>query len=562
MGLINLGHETDPILSRVVEEDKVRWWKKRNLRLLYLLLYPTCMGIEITSGFDSQMINGLQLIDPWNKYFGRQTTDATGKITWAVAGPLLGMISAAYNLGAILAVPVVPWVAQKWGRRWSIFIGSVFQCVGAVLQGFSQNDAMYIIARMILGFGIVFCIVSGSAMLGELSYPKERPIMTSMFNASWFVGSLIASGIVVKTAKIHNDWGWRIPSLLQCVPSLVQITFIFFLPESPRYLISKDRREEAFDILAKYHAEGDRDSLFVKAEMAQIETTIKLEMEAAKLSWWDMVRTPGMRRRTFIAAAMGLYTQWSGNTLISQVLFFFSTIRFSNRSRFYLGKILVMIGYTDAYTKTMFNLGNTAWSFINGTAIALISPRFPRRKMFLLGAFGMLFVYIGWTVAMQRAMLALEHKTPNRAAGIAVLFFIYFYSPWYNIGNNALAYTYMVELFPYAQRSRGISVEQFFVRGAGFFTNFINPIGMDGAGWKYLIMYIAMICLEILTIFFFYPETYGRTLEELSFLFEDEELTEKQVVAVEKTIHHEGGDVIGVPGVEVGHVEETADKKV
>lgn len=55
---------------------------------------------------------------------------------------------------------------------------------------------MYIIARMILGFGIVFCIVSGSAMLGELSYPKERPILTSMFNASWFVGSLIAAGIV------------------------------------------------------------------------------------------------------------------------------------------------------------------------------------------------------------------------------------------------------------------------------------------------------------------------------------------------------------------------------
>ncbi len=90
-----------------------------------------------------------------------------------------------------------------------------------------------------------------------------------------------------------------------------------FLPESPRYLISKDRREEAFDILVKYHAEGDRDSLFVKAEMAQIETTIKIELEAANLSWMDMLRTPGMRRRTFLAAAMGLFTQWSGNTLIS-----------------------------------------------------------------------------------------------------------------------------------------------------------------------------------------------------------------------------------------------------
>jgi Na+/melibiose symporter-like transporter len=75
----------------------------------------------------------------------------------------------------------------------------------------------------------------------------------------------------------------------------------------------------------------------------------------------------------------------------------------------------------------------------------------------------------------------------------------------------------MVELFPYAERSRGISVEQAFVRGAGFFTTFVNPIGMDGAGWKYLIMYIVMICVEIVTIYFFYPETQGRTLEELAF---------------------------------------------
>ena len=85
---------------------------------------------------------------------------------------------------------------------------------------------MYIVARMFLGFGIVFAIVSGSAMLGELAYPKERPIMTSLFNASWFVGSLIASGITVRTATINTDWGWRIPSLLQACPSLIQIIFV------------------------------------------------------------------------------------------------------------------------------------------------------------------------------------------------------------------------------------------------------------------------------------------------------------------------------------------------
>jgi hypothetical protein len=89
------------------------------------------------------------------------------------------------------------------------------------------------------------------------------------------------------------------------------------LPESPRYLISKDRHEEAFEILTKYHAEGDRNSVIVKAELAQIEHTIKMELEESKQSWLDMFRTAGMRRRLFISAFLGLFTQWSGNTLIS-----------------------------------------------------------------------------------------------------------------------------------------------------------------------------------------------------------------------------------------------------
>jgi hypothetical protein len=236
--------------------------------------------------------------------------------------------------------------------------------------------------------------------------------------------------------------------------------------------------------------------------------------------------------------------------------------------RFYLGNILVMIGYTDSWTKTRIILGNTAWSFINGTAIALISPRFKRRTMFLTGAIGMLVVYISWTIAMARTEMAIKAGTTNKAAAITVLFFIFFYSPWYNISNNALAYSkpswtfldllraydivaYMVEIFPCAERSRGISVEQFFVRGAGYFTTYINPIGMANAGWKYLIMYNVMICFEIATIYFFYSETQGRTLEELAFLFEDERLLgDKATIAVEKTNHHESADdqIVGEKG--------------
>ena len=91
---------------------------------------------------------------------------------------------------------------------------------------------MYVGARFILGFGIPFCIIAGSSLMGELAYPKERPIMTSLFNALWFVGSLIAAGVSYGTQSLKDDWAWRIPSLLQAGPSLLQIVFILYPPHS------------------------------------------------------------------------------------------------------------------------------------------------------------------------------------------------------------------------------------------------------------------------------------------------------------------------------------------
>jgi MFS family permease len=284
---------------------------------------------------------------------------------------------------------------------------------------------MYIIARMLLGIGIVFCIISGSALIAELAYPKERPVLTSLFNASYFIGAIVAAGIAIKTVDIVGDWSWRIPSILQICPSLLQIVFVFFLPESPRFLVSKDREDEAFAILVKYHAEGDASSLLVQAEMAQIKSVIHLEMENSKQSWMDMLRTAGMRRRVLISCMLGLFTQMSGNTLLS----------------YYSSLLFEMMGYTSSFAKTRINIANNCWSFINGTIIALFVTRFRRRWMFMLSSSCMLLVFIGMTVSFERLKYADNHDVKNQSASIAALFLYFAYSPTYNIGNNALTYS-------------------------------------------------------------------------------------------------------------------------
>jgi hypothetical protein len=97
----------------------------------------------------------------------------------------------------------------------------------------------------------------------------------------------------------------------------------------------------------------------------------------------------------------------------------------------------------------------------------------------------------------------------------------------------------MVEIFPYQQRSKGIAVEQMTVRFAVFFNTYVNPIALDSIGWRYYIVYCVWILVEIATVYLLFPETRGRSLEELSFMFEDKEIRNRVESNVNKVLETE-----------------------
>lgn len=135
---------------------------------------------------------------------------------------------------------------------------------------------MFVVSRFILGFGLSFATTSAPSLVSELSHPKDRVTVTAICNTCWFVGSIAAAWITYGTRRIPSTWSWRIPSLLQMVPSILQLATIWFLPESPRWLISKDRDDAAMDALKQYHGEGEATEL-VRLEFEEIRNAIDNE---------------------------------------------------------------------------------------------------------------------------------------------------------------------------------------------------------------------------------------------------------------------------------------------
>jgi MFS family permease len=86
---------------------------------------------------------------------------------------------------------------------------------------------MFLAARIVMGMGIPFAISGASQLISELAYPKERAVITGLFNESWYAGAILAAGVTLGTFFRHDNWSWRIPSLLQIVPSCLQLIFIW-----------------------------------------------------------------------------------------------------------------------------------------------------------------------------------------------------------------------------------------------------------------------------------------------------------------------------------------------
>ena len=503
--------------------QRVFWMREPHLRKLYGL---TCilMIASATTGYDGMLLNISQHIRAWNYFFFpelRDNPDLEDKVLDSKLAIMVNM----FNIGSVLSFFITPFIADTYGRRVAILIGSSIMMAGACLTAFCNGYGMYMGGRFLLGFGNSLSQMASPLLLTEICHPQHRGVVTAIYNCLWNAGALLVSCLALGTINIMSDYSWRVITFLQVVPSFIQFIGVWFIPESPRFLINKDRHEEALRTLAKWHAGGDVNNATVQFEFREIKETIRIQKDIDQgTKYIDFIRTKGNRWRLAIVISLGVISQYSGNAL------------FSN----YMNVIYKGAGIKDDQEKQKLAMsaGKITLDLIVTITAALNVDRFGRRPLFLVSTCGMVFSMACWTVT--GALFEMTGETSMLWAYIQ-FGFIWLFGIFYDIGFSGLLVAYALEVLPFHLRAKGMMIMNITVQAVLALGNQTNKIAWESLPnhWNFMLFYTIWDTFQLVFVWFVYVETKGPTLEDVARIFDGDDAVAKiDMRQVEKEVHH------------------------
>ncbi|KAH7309323.1 MFS sugar transporter-like protein [Rhexocercosporidium sp. MPI-PUGE-AT-0058] len=486
-------HIEEVVIARLTEEDvfalsqeSLRFKSWTSFRLALIMFVMGCN--QAGYGIDWAVIGGINAYPAWHSYFGFGTSGAT-----------FGTINALMTIGTVCGAPFLA-LSDVIGRRGINFLGNAIVIASALLQGLAVNLPMFMAGRFFLGFGSA--LMSAPQYMGEVTPAHLRGLLVGLFGACFQVGSLGMNAALLGFNKMEGNWGWRIPLLLEALfPAIVCSTIYFIAPESPRYLITKGKKEQAKKMIARYHTtEGNNpDHPLVGVVVRQIEESLSNSPKNREV--WDFRAffKRGARYRVLVLILYSIFQQWNGGGIIGQ----------------YLVPALETIGITDSMKQLGFNFGSTAVYFVFTVFGSFIIDRFKRRTLIFAGLITFIVLQTCATITSWQYNL---HKSDTQAALTVVWIFIFqacsatLIATMHNL--------YPVELLSLHLRAKGMALYGLVQGAAGTVNNYGISVGINKIGYKIWVVYIGYNCIQLVLSYFIFPETHGLTLEEMDAVFE------------------------------------------
>ena len=405
------------------------------------------------------------------------------------------------NAGSVFGGLFAGQVADRWGRRAGIALSALITIVGVIIQAAAVHEVMFCIGRFLLGTAITVNGAAAPTWVMEMSHPKVRGILGGMYMAIWYFVATIVSGISTATYFYPTTWAWRALAIGQVVPSLLSLSLLPLTPESPRWLISKDRHEEAVVLLATLHGRGDVDHPLVQAEYHEISSVLSYEKSLPAQSFKTLISPRPNLRRFSIVIVLNIAAQVIGSNIVSS----------------YVGVVLASAGITDTHQQLVTNLGINIFNFF-----CAISGSFAMEK---IGRKGMLFYtscLMTLFLVLMAILSALYGDGSNKAASNAMVAIIFLFLGSYSFAWTPLTFVYPIEILNYTQRAKGLAVGQMACYALGFVNQYTTPIAIDSIGWRYYAINAGWDAVICAIIWLFFVETKNLALEEVDQLFDGE----------------------------------------
>ncbi|KAE8452654.1 hypothetical protein EG329_013913 [Mollisiaceae sp. DMI_Dod_QoI] len=449
-------------------------------------------------GYDQGVTGGLLTLSSFRSQFPSIDPNAPGVVNGSSEqsnrSTYQGITVASYNVGCFLGAILCIWIGNPLGRRRTIFLGSSIMVVGAILQCSSYSLAQFIVGRIVTGIGNGLNTSTVPTWQSECSRSHRRGQLVMI------EGALITGGIMIAYWLDFgfyfldpNPVAWRFPLAFQIVFCFFILSFVLSLPESPRWLILKGKEVEAMHVLA-YLNDMPEDSSYVHNEFAAIKDTV-LEMQ--KGSFADLfTRGPDRHfHRTVLAYVNQVFQQISGINLIT----------------YYIPNVLQgQVGLTETLAKLIAACNGTEYFMASWFAVFTVE-RFGRRQLMLFGAAGM---------SISMVILAVTDSIGGTKAGIAQTVFLFVFNTFFAIGWLGMTWLYPAEIVPLRIRAPANALSTSGNWLFNFMVVMITPVAFNSIGYQTYIIFAVINAFIFPVVYFFYPETAYRSLEEMDSIFQ------------------------------------------